>query len=214
MNSKLKAQLLSEAAKALGGLRVVLGPPPESTLWDPWSEGRDTETLERVIRSLEQATFSRLRDALTKVIESSGRNRLGAILRAEAEIDRTLKARSSARRSRRHRSNAADSSTCAPARHSSDYRSVHWFGTDYNFTPTQAPVVTALWAAWENGTPELGHATLFEASGSAMDSSSGRLLDIFRDHPAWMTMIVSGSTKGSYRLQEPKNPEIHRKTHR
>lgn len=37
----------------------------------------------------------------------------------------------------------------ALARHSSDFRSVHWYGTDYTFTKEQARVVEQLWQEWE-----------------------------------------------------------------
>lgn len=84
------------------------------------------------------------------------------------------------------------------ATHSTDYRSVNWSGTPYTFTKTQAACVKPLWEAWERGTPELDQPTvLMEA-----DASGNRLVDIFRGHPAWRTLIVSGSTKGSYRLHD------------
>lgn len=86
----------------------------------------------------------------------------------------------------------------AGARHSPDFRSVYWFGTDYTFSPTQAAVVHALWEAWDDGVPAVGNETLTEAAGS----DGGRVRDLFRDHPAWGAMIVPAG-KGSYRLQEP-----------
>jgi hypothetical protein len=86
-----------------------------------------------------------------------------------------------------------------PARPSPDFRSVHWYGTVYAFTATQAAIVTLLWKAWENGTPDVGADTLLET----VDAETSRLVDIFRDHPAWGTMIVDGQTKGSKRLAGP-----------
>jgi hypothetical protein len=86
------------------------------------------------------------------------------------------------------------------ARHSLDYRSVRWCGTDYTFTSVQAACVKLLWEAWENGTPELGQATILEHE--YVGSESSRLVDLFKKHPAWQTMIVSGTTSGSYRLAE------------
>ncbi len=87
-------------------------------------------------------------------------------------------------------------------RHSIDFRSVDWFGTLYHFTPAQAVVVKVLWEAWENGTPDVGGETLTDAAGS----DKGRLVDLFKSegkpHKAWGAIIVSGETKGSYRLQE------------
>lgn len=56
-----------------------------------------------------------------------------------------------------------------------------------------------LWEAWENKTPDVGDATLLEKS----ESESSRLRDVFKDHPAWNTMIVPGKTKGARRLVKP-----------
>ncbi len=85
------------------------------------------------------------------------------------------------------------------AQHSLDYRSMHWFGTDYTFTVIQAVIVKILWEAWEAGAPEVGTDTLLEAA----DSKTSRLIDLFRGCSAWGTMIVDGSTKGSKQLSGP-----------
>lgn len=82
------------------------------------------------------------------------------------------------------------------ATHSPDYRSVNWFGVPFTFSPTQAACVKVLWLAWENKTPEVGDATILEEA----DSDAERLPLVFRDHDAWGTMIVKGSTKGTHRL--------------
>lgn len=86
----------------------------------------------------------------------------------------------------------ATDSTCA---HSADFRSVIWHGQPYSFTPTQAAIVKQLWAAHQNGTPELGGQTLLEGA----DSQSGDLSQLFHRHRAWGSMIVPGGTRGSYR---------------
>jgi hypothetical protein len=83
-------------------------------------------------------------------------------------------------------------------RHSADYRSVHWFGADYTFTPTQAAVIRQLWEAWEDGTPGLGQETLLEGAGSTGD----RLRDVFRGSPAWGTLVVPLG-KGLFALAPP-----------
>jgi hypothetical protein len=88
-----------------------------------------------------------------------------------------------------------------PARHSEDFRSVHWYGDDFAFTPTQAACVKVLWLAWENGTPELGQATILEHP--VVEAESRRLVDVFKGHPAWDKMIVKGRTAGTYRLAVP-----------
>lgn len=87
--------------------------------------------------------------------------------------------------------------------HSADFHSVRWYGQNFTFTHQQAAVVTLLWQAWENGTPDLGQEHLLERSGS----ESGRLRDVFKEsqgmHPAWGEMVVE-SRRGVYRLQERK----------
>lgn len=88
----------------------------------------------------------------------------------------------------------------APARHSEDFRSVHWFGEYHCFTPIQAACVKALWQAWTNQTPEVGQDTVLEAA----DSMNRQLSGVFRNHVAWKTMIVAGSTRGTFRLQAPE----------
>jgi hypothetical protein len=85
------------------------------------------------------------------------------------------------------------------ARHSSDFRSVFWFGCMYYFTPDQAACVRVLWRDWENGTPEVGQDTLKEKAGY----KSKRPVDFFKDNDAWGAMIVSGTTRGTFRLQPP-----------
>jgi hypothetical protein len=103
--------------------------------------------------------------------------------------------------------------TLRPDRHSADFRSVHWFGTLYTFTSSQAAVIQKLWAAREHGTPDLGQAYLVEnlveeeedgdpTTQRLADPTTQRLADLFKRHPAWQTMIQSVS-KGAYRLQEP-----------
>jgi hypothetical protein len=87
------------------------------------------------------------------------------------------------------------------ARHSRDFRSVHWFGADHFFTPTQAACVKVLWEAWENGTPDLGQDSILEHP--EVEAESERLVDVFKGHPAWGTMIAKGQTAGAYRLAEP-----------
>lgn len=83
--------------------------------------------------------------------------------------------------------------------HGPDFRSVKWFGSVYEFTAQQAACVKVLWEAWENGTPAVGDATVLETA----DSDAERLPLVFRNHPAWGTLIVEGQTKGTHRLADP-----------
>lgn len=89
-----------------------------------------------------------------------------------------------------------------PPRHTADFRSVWWAGVGYFFTAAQAAVVELLWNAWDNGMPELGqHYLLTETN-----SHCRRLCHIFKDHPAWGTMIIPGvGSKGTFRLNDFPN---------
>lgn len=86
--------------------------------------------------------------------------------------------------------------TATRVAHSPDFRWVTWFGTDYQFTPTQAHIVATLWKAWRERTYDVGHSFLLDEAGSEVS----RLLDAFKKHPAWKTMIIEGTTKGTARL--------------
>jgi hypothetical protein len=97
----------------------------------------------------------------------------------------------------------------AAARHGPDFASCWWFGAYYTFTASQARAVAVLWAAWENGTPDVRQETLLESAGS----ESSRLDNLFRRHPAWGTMIVPGPQKGLFRLNEEPASENHQQSH-
>lgn len=95
---------------------------------------------------------------------------------------------------------AADVDNPPEAMHSPDFRSVQWYGVTYSFTANQAAVVKSLWEAWKQETPEVGDKYLLEAA----DCNSDRLDLVFRNCPAWNVMIVTGNTKGTRRLAEPR----------
>lgn len=86
-----------------------------------------------------------------------------------------------------------------PCRHSPDFRSVYWYGEVFTFTGLQAAVVSILWEAWENDTPDVGGEYLLDRAGSSRDS---RLDTLFQGHAAWQTLIRSRN-KGSYYLHVP-----------
>lgn len=88
------------------------------------------------------------------------------------------------------------------ARHSPDYRSVVWYGRAYAFTATQAAIVSLLWEAWAQGTPDVGVEHLLLAAGA----DTKRLTHLFRGHPARNVMIGPGVTKGTVRLVAPDCP--------
>jgi len=86
-------------------------------------------------------------------------------------------------------------------RYSKDFRCVQWHGQTHYFTSTQARIVGMLIEDYLKGTPDLGIETLLEA----IDAQSSRLVDLFRGHRAWGTMIVDGATKGSKRIADIPN---------
>lgn len=80
--------------------------------------------------------------------------------------------------------------------HSPDYRTVVWRGRSFQFSPSKAIVVQALHEANLAGMPDVAGADLIERA----ESNSNRMSDLFRDDPAWNTLIISGIAKGTYRL--------------
>jgi hypothetical protein len=98
---------------------------------------------------------------------------------------------------------ATGESSCQDARHSRDFRSVHWFGTNYTFTAKQAACVKILWQEWENGTPEISNDALL-AEAEVETKRLDHLFD-YGKHPAWGSMIQPGTTKGTSRLSPPQD---------
>lgn len=97
--------------------------------------------------------------------------------------------------------------------HSPDFRSVNWYGVDYEFTPNQAACVKVLWEAFEVGIGSMGELEILDRAGLY----TGRLYNVFRNkikgtcrvepHNALNHMIVKGGTSGTYRLNAaPKLP--------
>ncbi|MCD4728170.1 MAG: hypothetical protein K8R46_10940 [Pirellulales bacterium] len=101
--------------------------------------------------------------------------------------------------------------SASPCRYAPGFRSVHWHGVDYSFTQNQAACIKELWTAWENGTPELDGLTVVTAA----DVAQARLVDVFKAkggmHSAWGSLVVSGTTKGAYRLADGPIAEKGRK---
>lgn len=88
----------------------------------------------------------------------------------------------------------------AESTHSPDFRSVRWNGQTFTFTANQAACVRILWEAWQAGTPDVGDGYTLE---QAEAGEKRGLRHVFRDHPAWDAMIVSGATKGTHRIADP-----------
>jgi hypothetical protein len=83
--------------------------------------------------------------------------------------------------------------------HSEDFRTILWFGKQYSFTPKQAACMRSLWRAWEKGWKGVSQQDLL----SACQSDGSELRGIFKNSPAWKTIIVSVQ-KGVYALQPPR----------
>lgn len=82
--------------------------------------------------------------------------------------------------------------------HGPQFRSVRWDGQLYEFTPTQAAIISLLWQLAEQGTPVASGDWLIERAGS--DVSNGRVDVIFQGHPFWQVGLVRGRTRGTYGL--------------
>ena len=81
-------------------------------------------------------------------------------------------------------------------RHSPDYASVNWQGQEYQFNNNQATYVRLLLEAWLEGTPSLSsHYLLSEIL------SASRMSGLFKRHPAWVSLIVPGEHRATYRLK-------------
>jgi len=87
-----------------------------------------------------------------------------------------------------------------PATHGPDFRDVNWYGTKHVFSPNQAACIRILWEAWEQGNPWVSDGTVLQKSGVG---DRQRLRDVFKNHPAWGTMIVQGPQQDLHGLQEP-----------
>ena len=87
---------------------------------------------------------------------------------------------------------------------SDDCRSANWNGVLFEFTTGQAACFDCLYANWLRGTPSVDQGTILDAGGA----SGKRLADVFNKgtHPAWGKLIVSGGTKGAFRLA-PEPPK-------
>ena len=81
-------------------------------------------------------------------------------------------------------------------RHSPDYAMVVVNGREYHLSSLQAAAVRVLHEAHVQGVPELRGAYVLEA----IESASRSLSDLFKGSPAWGTLVVSGMTRGTYRL--------------
>ena len=98
--------------------------------------------------------------------------------------------------------------------HNADFTMVTWFGTEYKFSPEiQAKAVAALWQEWEKTRLGLHQKTVGQKAGSAADAGTFRMDTLFRNHPAFGTMICAEGD-GIYRLTPPNSKRNHSKKSR
>ena len=107
-----------------------------------------------------------------------------------------------ARLAYRYRPEAAPSlapilETFTPHHAGPGFACVRWCGQLYSFTANQSRVVEALWLAWRAGTPEVRQERIMDVAGV-----ESRLVDVFKDHPAWGSMIIAGACKGTFRIAD------------
>ena len=79
-------------------------------------------------------------------------------------------------------------------KHSPDFRSVNWRGKVFSFNSNQATIIKALYEAHCNKTPSLGSEYLL----GLIEKDGGFLKDIFKNHPAWKSLLIGQA--GNYRL--------------
>ncbi len=93
---------------------------------------------------------------------------------------------------------SAEAVYSGPPWHSADFTVVRWPALgEYRFKRgKQALVVAELWRAMEEGDPERDQAALLKV----VESDCTRLRDLFSRSAAWGTLIIQGSTPGTYRL--------------
>ena len=165
--------------------------PPRSGAWRVWWCGaKDPAALDRCLRQVRVAIL-RFENAPAAIAQTETPPVASAMPRLEdGEADGAVT-------QAKAKTNRPD---LGGDTHGPDFRSVRWGGDTYTFSPNQAACVRQWWEAMENGTPDVGGDTVLATS----DINSQRLQDVFRNHPAWGVLIVSGATKGAYRIAPKK----------
>ena len=101
-------------------------------------------------------------------------------------------------------SDGADEATGNKPTHNADFTEVKWFGKRYAFTKgIQSRAIEMLWVEFEKGGFSIHEKTIGEKTESS--SERFRLRDVFRNHPAWGTMIQTAETKGCHRIAKPES---------
>jgi hypothetical protein len=82
--------------------------------------------------------------------------------------------------------------------YSNNFQSISFNKEPYTLNKRQAIIVKTLYEAYQNNTPEVSTQTLSDLLEP--NDKANSIPDIFKNHPAWNILIVSGKQKGSYRL--------------
>ncbi len=79
---------------------------------------------------------------------------------------------------------------------SSDYRTARWLHEPLTFSECQAMAIRNLHRAHLDGRGALSGRLALAGSTCA----NSKMSDVFKRHPAWKTLVISGGSKGTYRL--------------
>ena len=77
-------------------------------------------------------------------------------------------------------------------------RSAVWNGVQYTFTTKQAQCLAPLREARERGYRDVGQDYALEQA----DTNQPLLAEVFKDNPAWGTMVIPGRKRGTFRLAD------------
>ena len=194
--------LLREAAEscATGNPSIAKSLEPKAALFALWCRVKETGIDPTPVTELVREAMAFVRPSLRYGTPTTNRsepiNRLAFafdLLQQADEWALAHRLKMETEASNTMRSNNKDE-----VKHSTDFRSVRWFGTVYSFTVNQAPVVRMLYEHWQAGTPDVSDETLL--SSVDPEAPPARLSTLFRDHPAWGKMIVPGGSKGTHQL--------------
>lgn len=76
--------------------------------------------------------------------------------------------------------------------HGRNFETVIWKGEFYALRPMQRPIIKLLWEARQTPHKFVSGVDLLEAAGT----DQAKVSDLFKEHPAWMNLIVPGSKRG------------------
>ncbi len=164
------------------------------TLWDAQEQGRPSVSQAELLRNAD-SDCTRLRDLFRRspawgalVLqdpERPGYYRLPELPPPQAEVSSP---------------SSCNWGSGPVPKHTDCFERVYWPGLGvFALGRKQARVVEALWEQWQEGNPQVPQADLLRAA----DSDCARLIDLFRNSPAWGRLVLRDSElPGHYRLPE------------